>query len=131
MYGITAILYSAAGGALLAGAGVFLYLRWRKNRKPAVFMELSLEHVLAAVLQAKKKVKPGQKLFAVDVELSKFSSSILPTEKLNGAGKAILIVITDESGIPLSVESLLLAEHLAPDIANQLQEGGGAIEFVS
>ena len=124
----TIITSGVAATALLLGG--WAILRRMKRGSFFVHAELTLEQVLSAVMAARQKVKPGQKLFAVHTEISKIPVDIVPPEKIQSAKEAIMIVISDAEGTPITVEAVLLAASFEPSLSEALQEGEGAIEFV-
>lgn len=123
----TIIISGVAASALLLG--VWAILRIRKRRSHVINDELSMEQVLTAAKAALQKVEPGQKVFAVRTEISKIPVDIIPPEKIQGAKEAIMIVISDAEGVPISVEAVLLACAFESTLSENLQEGGDAIEF--
>lgn len=125
---LTTIVSGVAATALLLG--VWVILRRQKRGSFVVHKELSLEQVITVVTDARKKVKSGQKLFAVRMETSKIPVDIVPPEKFQSAKEAIMIVILDADGAPISVEAVLPACAFEPSLSEALQEGNGAIEFV-
>ena len=125
---LTTIVSGVAATALLLGG--WAILRRMKRGSFFVHAELTLEQVITAGKAATRKVKPGQKLFAVHTEISKIPVDIVPPEKIPSAKEAIMIVISDAEGTPTSVEAVLLAGSFEPSLSEVLQESGGAIEFV-
>lgn len=128
-FSTTTIICGIAVGTLLLLGG-WAILRRRKREVFFVHEELSLEQVLAAGMEARQKVTPGQRLFAVSTEISKLPVDVVPPEMTQGAKKSILIATSDAECNPTKVVKVLLAHAFAPALAEALQEGGGAIEFV-
>ena len=124
----TIIISGVAASALLLG--VWAILRIRKRRSYVINDELSYEHVLTAAEAALRKVEPGQRVVAVRMGTSKIPVDIVPPEKIQDAKEAIMIVISDAEGTPISVEAVLLACAFESTLSEKLQEGGDAIEFV-
>ena len=125
---LTTIISGVTATALLLG--VWAILRRQKRGSFVVHEELTLEQVLTAGEAATRKVQPGQKLYAVRMEISKIPVDIMPPEKTQGAKEAVMIVISDAEGTPITVEAVLLAASFEPSLSEALQEGEGAIEFV-
>lgn len=126
---LTTIISGVAVSVLLLG--VWVILRRQKRGSFVVHEELSLEQVITVVTDARKKVKSGQRLFAVRVDTSRIPVDIAPPEKFQSAKEAMMIVISDADGAPISVEAVLPACAFEPSLSEALQEGNGAIEFVN
>lgn len=126
---LTTIVSGVAVSVLLLGGWVIL--RRQKRGSFVVHEERSLEQVFTVVMVARQKVKSGQKLYAVRMETSKIPVDIVPPEKIQSAKEAIMIVISDADGTPISVEAVLLACAFEPLLSEALQEGNCAIELVN
>ena len=126
---LTTIISGVTATALLLG--VWAILRRQKRGSFVVHEELTLEQVITVVTDARKKVKSGQKLYAVRMEISKIPVDIMPPENTQGAKEAVMIVISDAEGTPITVEAMLLACAFESSLSEALQEGNGTIEFVN
>lgn len=82
-------------------------------------------HKFADVLESGRR-----KLFVAEVDASRIPPDIIPKEKLAGAKKVQLGVLTDREGVPIEVDTTFVpTKGMDREFRQRLDEGGGAIEF--